>query len=162
MCTDSCEINMHRVPNKRRSKSIIKDSEESRKPEVILDFEYDNNNNNNSSSSSSGAAAGILYIIIENIGLSSAYNISIKFDKEITGVEGNKKISAMKIFDRIEFLPPHKKIRIFVDTFVSYMIRRQPLVITTMIRYSDKENRKIQEVIRHDLSIYQDFPHIIT
>jgi hypothetical protein len=157
MCTDSCEINMHRFPNKRRSKSIIKDSEESRKPEVILDFEYDN------SSSSSGAAnAGILYIIIENIGLSSAYNISIKFDKEITGVEGNKKISAMKIFDRIEFLPPYKKIRIFVDTFVSYMIRRQPLVITTMIRYSDKENRKIQEIIKHDLSIYQDFPHIIT
>jgi hypothetical protein len=161
MCTDSCEINMHRVPNKRRSKSIIKDSEESRKPEVILDFEYDNSSSGGGGGGSA-AAAGILYIIIENIGLSSAYNISIKFDKEITGVEGNKKISAMKIFDRIEFLPPYKKIRIFVDTFVSYMIRRQPLVITTMIRYSDKENRKIQEVIKHDLSIYQDFPHIIT
>lgn len=84
---------MHRVSNKRRSKSTIKYIEESRKPEVILDFEYDNDN-----SSGNGGSDGILYIIIENIGLSSAYNISIKFDKEITGVEGEKNISAMKIF----------------------------------------------------------------
>jgi hypothetical protein len=156
MYTGSCDINMHRAPGKRRSKSIIKDSEESRKPEVILDFEFNNDN------SGGNGGNGILYIIIENIGLSSAYNISIKFDKEITGVEGEKNISAMKIFDRIEFLPPHKKIRIFVDTFVSYIIRRQPLVITTTIRYSDKENRKIQDLVKHDLSIYQDFPHITT
>jgi hypothetical protein len=70
-----------------------------------LDFEYDDN--------------GILYIIIENIGLSPAYKVSIKFDKEITGMEGQKRISAMKIFNRIEFLSPHKKVRIFVDTFAS-------------------------------------------
>lgn len=147
---------MHRVSNKRRSKSTIKYIEESRKPEVILDFEYYNDNSNGN------GGDGILYIIIENIGLSSAYNISIKFDKEITGVEGEKNISAMKIFDCIEFLPPHKKIRIFVDTFVSYISRRQPLVLTTAIRYSDKENRKIQDFIKHDLSIYQGFPHVIT
>jgi hypothetical protein len=42
-----------------------------------LDFEYDDN--------------GIFYIIIENIGISSAYKVSIKFDKEITRVEGDKK-----------------------------------------------------------------------
>jgi hypothetical protein len=112
-----------------------------------LDFEYDED--------------GILYIIIENIGPSSAYRVSIKFDKELSGVEGEKEISAMKIFDRIEFLPPHKKIRIFVDTFVSYLMRKQPLIIGATISYSDKNNREFQNVIRHDLSIYHDFPHIL-
>jgi hypothetical protein len=116
-------------------------------PEVILDFEYDDN--------------GILYIIIENIGPSSAYRVSIKFDKEITGVEGEKEISAMKIFDNIEFLPPHKKIRIFVDTFVSYTLRKQPLIIGATVIYSNKNNREFQSVMKHDLSIYQDFPHIL-
>jgi hypothetical protein len=112
-----------------------------------LDFEYDDN--------------GILYIIIENIGPFSAYKISIKFDKEITGVEGEKKISAMRIFDSIEFLPPYKKIRIFVDAFASYLLRKQPLVIGVTIKYSNKNNKEFQNVIKHDLSIYQDFPHIL-
>ena len=96
-----------RVPNKR-IESVKKIEDERPDPEVILDFEYDDN--------------GLLYIIIENIGLSSAYKTSIKFNKEITGIGGEKKISAMKIFGRLEFLSPHKKIRIFVDTFVSYLI----------------------------------------
>jgi hypothetical protein len=56
-----------------------------------------------------GDSKFIVYIIIENIGPVSAYRISIKFDKEITSVKGDKKISSMKIFDRIEFLLPHKK-----------------------------------------------------
>ena len=112
-----------------------------------MDFEYDDN--------------GILYIIIENIGPVSAYKLSIKFDKEITGVEGNKKISSMKIFNRIEFLPPHKKIRIFLDTFVSYILRKQPLIIGATVIYSNKNNKEFQNVINHDLSIYQDFPHIL-
>jgi hypothetical protein len=88
-----------------------------------LDFEYDD---------------GVLYIIIENIGPSSAYKVSIKFDKEITGMKGQRKISAMRIFERIEFLSPRKKIRIFVDTFASYLlftIQHEDLSPVQMVYY---------------------------
>ena len=71
-----CNLRWFKVPNKR-IKSNKKIENERAEPEVILDSEYDDN--------------GILYIIIENIGLSSAYKVSIKFDKEITGIEGEKK-----------------------------------------------------------------------
>jgi hypothetical protein len=67
----------------------------------------------------------------------------------------------MKVFDCIEFFSPHKKIRIFVDTFVSYLRRKQPLKIEATVIYSNKNNRKFQNVINHDLLIYQDFLHII-
>jgi hypothetical protein len=87
--------------------------------------------------------------------------VSIKFDKEIAGVEGEKKIFDMKIFDCIEFLSPHKKIRIFVDTFVLYLLRKQPLIIEATIIYSNKNNKEFQNVIKHDLSIYKDFHHIL-
>jgi hypothetical protein len=111
-----------------------------------LDFEYDD---------------GVLYIIIENIGPSSAYKVSIKFDKEITGMEGQRKMSAMRIFECIEFLSPHKKIRIFVDTFALYLLRKQPLIIGATIKYSNENNKEFQTVIKHALSIYGDFPHIL-
>jgi hypothetical protein len=103
----------------------------------------------------------IVYIIIENIGPVSAYKISIKFDKEITSVEGDKKISSMKIFDHIEFLLPHKKIRIFLDTFVSYILGKQPLIIEATVIYSNKSNKEFRRVINHDLSIYKYIPQII-
>jgi hypothetical protein len=57
-------------------------------------------------------------------------------------------------FEIIEFLSPHKKIRIFVDTFPSYLLRKQPLIIGATVIYSNKNNQEFQNVINHDLSIY--------
>jgi hypothetical protein len=131
--------------SKTRSRSVEK---QHLVPEVILDFEYDNND-------------GFLFIIIENIGVSSAFKISVKFDKEITGIQGEKKVTDMNIFRCLEFLPPGKKIRIFVDRFSSYLIREQPLLITTTVHYSNKNNRKFRDLMMHNLSIYKDMIDIV-
>ena len=88
------------------------------------------------------------------------YNISIKFDQEITGLQGETKITDMKIFKSLKFLPPGKKIRIFIDTFFSYLIRGQPLTIETTIVYSNKDNQRYQDLINHDISIYKDIVDI--
>jgi len=115
-------------------------------PEVILD---DNKN------------GGLIFVVIENVGLSSAYNVSIKFDHEITGLNGEKKITDMKIFRSLKFLPPGKKIHIFIDTFFSYIIRRQPLTVEATILYSDKGKHRFRDLIKHDLSIYEDLTDIV-
>jgi hypothetical protein len=120
------------------------DGERGSTPEVILDFEYDNKN------------GGLLFVIIENVSLSSAYNISIKFDHEIIGLQGEKKITDMEIFRSLKFLPPGKKIRIFIDTFFSYLIRKQPLAVGTTILYSNKYKQRFRDLIKHDISIYKD------
>ena len=132
------------ISKKSRSRYILK---EDRVPEVIVDFEYDN--------------GGLLFVIIQNIGLSSAYQTSIKFDSEITGIGGEKKLTDMSIFKCLEFLPPGKRIRVFVDTFLSYLNRKQPLVVNTTISYSNKSKQKIQEIIKHDLSIYKGIVDIV-
>jgi hypothetical protein len=62
----------------------------------------------------------------------------------------------MRIFRSLEFLLPGKRIRIFVDTLVSYLNRKQPLILNIIISSSNKNKRKFQEVIKHNLSIYRD------
>ena len=62
-----------------------------KKPEVIVDFIFDD---------------GLLYIAVKNIGALPAYKVSTRFDKEIIGVAGEKKISDLALFKCIEFLPP--------------------------------------------------------
>jgi len=136
---------MNKILKRDPSSPIVR---EDRVPEVIVDFEYDYNKGD------------LLFIIVQNIGFSSAYNISVKFDNELIGAEADKKVSEMSIFKRLEFLPPGKRIQIFVDTFLSYLRRRQPLVVNATVTYSNKNKQKFQDVIKHDLSIYKEMMYV--
>lgn len=120
------------------------DDDNCRSPEVIVDFECEND---------------LLFIVIANIGLSSAYRTSIKFDREIVDSSG-RNIASMKIFRMLEFAPPGKKIRIFVDRFSSYVARKQPQLITADISYSDKRGQKFNDTIRHNLTVYSDIAEV--
>lgn len=114
-----------------------------RAPEVIVDFEY---------------SGGLLFVSVENIGAAPAYEISVEFDKKLTGIDGAQEISALNMFGNLEFLPPKKKIRAFVDSFHSYVKRGQPMVVQTVTTYRGKGGRKLVDKTTHDLSIYQDLP----
>ena len=115
-----------------------------KQPEVIVDFEYEN---------------GFLFIVIENIGSDSAYDISEKFEKSILGMQKNK-ISSLKIFRSLRFLPPKKKIRILVDSYQSYVHNKQPLTVKVDIRFKNKTGERFKNSILHDLSIYKDLTEI--
>jgi len=114
-----------------------------RTPEVILDFEY---------------VKGLLYIVVGNIGTSPAYSVSVEFDEKITGIGGEKEISSLNLFRDIGFLPPQKKIRVFVDSFPSYIARKQPMNVEVTITYYGEDKKKLSNSITHNLSIYQDLP----
>ena len=114
---------------------------ETRYPEVILDFEY---------------VSGQLYIVIENIGDGSAYDVVTKFNKKILGMQKTKNISSLSIFDSLKFLPPKKKIKIFVDSFQTYILSKQPLKIKVNISFKNKLKQDFKNSIIHDLSIYED------
>jgi hypothetical protein len=139
---------MNMISKNSRSTSNVKVH---RVPDVIVDFEYD-----------SDSGGGFLFIIIQNIGLSPAYKISVKFDNEIIGITGvEKKLTDLSVFKCLEFLPPGKKIRIFVDTFLGYLIRKQPLILNTTIIYTSKDKQKFREAIKHDLSIYKEMIDVV-
>ena len=110
-----------------------------RLPEVIVDFECEEDS---------------LFIIIANVGFSSAHRISIRCDKEIRDFRG-KQITAMEIFRRLEFIPPGRRIRLFVNSFAAYLRGKQPLRPTFTVTYFDREQRKQTDVIRHNLAMFK-------
>ncbi len=117
----------------------------SSKPEVIVDFIFDN---------------GLFYISISNIGGKPAFKVSIKFDKSIYGVDGSKEISALPLFQNIEFLPPKREIVTFLDTSCTYFKREEPTKISTQISYQDLREKKYTTIINHDLEIYKEIGYI--
>ena len=119
------------LPNQRETRS-----DDSRRPEVIVEFLFDR---------------GGLSIAVRNIGERPAIKVSVKFNKKIVGLGGAKEISALNVFKNVEFLGPGREITTFVDASSSYFKRKQPTKISARISYSDSENRKYDTTINHDL-----------
>lgn len=120
-------------------------SDDSRRPEVIVEFLFDR---------------GGLSIAVRNIGERPAVKVSVKFDKKIVGLGGAKEISALKVFKNVEFLGPGREITTFLDASSSYFKRKQPTKIAASILYSDSEHRKYETTIKHDLEIYRDISYL--
>lgn len=95
-----------------------------------------------------------MFIIIANVGFSSAHRISIRCDKEIRDFRG-KQITEMAIFRRIEFMPPGKRIRLFVNNFAAYLEEKQPLRTIFTVTYFDRKQKKQTDVIRHNLTMFK-------
>ena len=128
----------------KRTQNKKEESKLEKQPDVIVDFEN---------------KEGLLFIIIENIGNDSAYNTSIRFDKKIAGMQ-NKRISSLRIFKSLKFLPPRKKIKVMVDLFQSYLANKQPLQIKINISFRNKQNQRFKNFIQHDLTIYKGITEV--
>lgn len=116
------------------------------RPEVILEFVFD---------------GGFFHISVRNIGDGPAIGISIKFNKKITGLGGRREISALALFNNIEFLGPGREIVTLLDSSHSYFSRKQPTKITARIAYRDSAKAKYEATIDHDLEIYRELAYLL-
>ena len=112
-----------------------------RRPEVIVDFECER---------------GFLYMIIANVGFSSAKGVSVKLDKKVRDFRGK---SLSEILRHLEFLAPGKRFRLPVDRFSSYM-DKQPMRVSASVVYADMDGRPYNDIITHNLTIYRDLAEL--
>ena len=115
------------------------------RPEVILDFIFED---------------GLLYIAIKNIGKKSAYKISVNFDQKFKGVEGEKVISELPLFKLIEFMPPGKEIKTFLDSSSAYFSRNEPERISAEVDYQSITSAKYRTTFIHNLAIYKEIGYL--
>lgn len=121
------------------SRSPLADPE--RRPEVIVDF---------------AVSDGLLLVSLSNIGPRSAWRVTTRFDKPFRGLGGAKRISALALFRRVEFMPPGKTFTQLVDPLAVYLARREPTRLSATITYRDREGHRFEDTITHDLRIYRD------
>lgn len=115
-----------------------------RDPYVIVDFVFDR---------------GLLFISIKNIGEQPAFAVRVEFSTRIIGVEGTE-ISALPLFQKLEFLPGGKEITTFLDTSASYFRSGQPTGISTRISFKNAEKQSHLVTIDHDLEVYRGIGYV--
>ena len=109
------------------------------RPEVIIDFAVEE---------------GLLTVGLKNVGSTSAYHVRTLFDKPFCGLGGEKSISGMRLFRGLDFLPPEKEYRQFVDYLRAYAKRKEPLRIKATVSYRDRDGNRYEETMWHDLRIF--------
>lgn len=112
-----------------------------RAPDVIVDFVFED---------------GLLFVAVKNTGDGPARKVSVQFDPPLRGVGGTVDVSALALFQNIEFLAPHREIRAFLDVGEAYFRRAEPTRISVTIRFQDDDGTEHCRSITHDLSIYRD------
>ena len=113
------------------------------RPEIILDFDFDD---------------GALFISLRNIGERPAHDVRTELTPPIRGLGGQQLVSELPVFRGIAFFAPGKQIRFLLDSGASYFGRGEPLRVAARIRYSDDQGNNFDAVIQHDLEIYRSLP----
>ncbi len=130
-------------PSVPRASSV---TEESARPDVIVDFRFE---------------SGLLYVALINLSGVPAYRVSVRFAKAFRGLGGDCAVSELRMFRRIEFLAPHKRIETLLDSSRAYFARREPAVIKAEVIFRDARRRIYQREIRHDLGIYKEISYVV-
>jgi hypothetical protein len=117
-----------------------------RLPEVIVDFDVRD---------------GLLYVSLRNVGDAGAYEVITRFDPPFRGLAGQKDIAGMSVFRKTEFMAPGKAFVQLVDSFASYVSRKEPTRVSATISYRDRHGRQYTDVINHDLRVYLDLGNAI-
>jgi hypothetical protein len=115
------------------------------RPDVILDVLFER---------------GLLFLELRNIGGQPAVDVRVRFDQPLVGIEGTTEVSDLPLFRKLAFLAPGREIMAFLDSSASYFARRQPTRLAATLTYRDREGRRYEETIKHDLSVYRELGYV--
>ena len=122
-----------------------REDDERPRPDVVLDVEFDQ---------------GLLWLVVANIGERPALAAQVRFDKPFRGLGGSVEVSALRLFRRIEFLPPAKEIRTLLDASSAYFARKEPTKLAATIAFRDDAGQGYERRVVHDLAIYRDIAYL--
>jgi len=116
-----------------------------RDADVILDVELDH---------------GLLFLVVENLGDLPAHNVRVRFEHPLRGLGGERRIDRLRLFRRLEFLAPRRRIRVFLDRSALFFARGEPSKLAVTVSWrTDREQRR-SRAMRHDLDAYRDIPYL--
>ena len=104
---------------------------------------------------------GLLFVEIGNATLRPAELVEVKFGQSFNGLGGSVDFAKLRLFKRIEYLAPGRRIRALLDSSAAYFARKEPTKLTATIRFRDAEGKRHERAVTHDLAIYRDLPYVV-
>jgi hypothetical protein len=101
---------------------------------------------------------GVLYLELANLADRPALGVTCSFDPPLVDVQG-RKVSELRLFRRMEFLGPGRRLRTLLDSVPGYFGREAPTRTVVTISYQRPGQRPRSTTLTHDLELYRELAY---
>jgi len=102
---------------------------------------------------------GVLYLELVNLEDRPALNVACSFDPPLVDAEG-RDVSKLRLFWRVEFLGPRRRIRTLLDSSAGYFGRKAATRVTIAVEYERPGEPRRESTVVHDLELFRELAHL--
>jgi hypothetical protein len=100
----------------------------------------------------------VLYLELANLADRPALEVTCSFDPPLIDVQG-RDVSELRVFRRMEFLGPRRRLRTLLDSVPGYFGRKAPTRAVVTVEYQRPGQRRRTTTVTHDLELYRELAH---
>ena len=101
---------------------------------------------------------GVLYLELANLADRPALGVTCSFDPPLVDVQG-RDVSKLRLFRRVEFLGPGRRLRTLLDSAPGYFRRDAPTRAVVTVEYERPGQRRRATTVTHDLELYRELAY---
>jgi hypothetical protein len=101
---------------------------------------------------------GLLYLELANLADRPALNVACSFDPALVDLQG-RDVSELRLFRRVEFLGPGRRLRTLLDSVPGYFGRKAPTRTVVTVRFEWPGQRRQATTVTHDLELYRELAY---
>ena len=101
---------------------------------------------------------GVLYVELANLAHRPALNVTCSFDPPLVDVEG-RDVSELRLFRRVEFLGPGRRVRTLLDSVAGYFEREAATRVAVAVEYERPGEARRATRVTHDLELYRELAY---
>ena len=101
---------------------------------------------------------GVLYVELANLADRPALNVTCSFDPPLVDVEG-RDVSELRLFRRVEFLGPGRRVRTLLDSVAGYFEREVATRVAVAVEYERPGEPRRATKVTHDLELYRELAY---
>ena len=102
---------------------------------------------------------GVLYLELANLAGRPALAVACTFDPPLVDAAG-RDVSKLRLFKKMEFLGPERRVRTLLDSAPGYFARKAPARTVVSVKYKRPGDRTFTTTtVTHDLAVYRELSY---
>ena len=101
---------------------------------------------------------GVLFLELANLADRPALNVTCSFDPPVIDVQG-RDVSELRVFRRVEFLGPGRRVRTLLDSVPGYFERKAATRVAVAVEYERPGEPRRATKVAHDLELYGELAY---
>lgn len=101
---------------------------------------------------------GVLYLELANLATRPALDVRCSFDPPLVDLQG-RDVSELRLFRRVAFLGPGRRLRTLLDSVPGYFGRAAPARTVVTVEYERSGQPRRATTVTHDLELYRELAY---